>query len=159
MRIGVNCFLLQKNIGGLRQYFLRLFRELLTKDMDNSYVFFYFKHNIEELEDLGTDKWKDGAILLNDQDEIRQHFDKIDLYFCLFGALWPRPVPKPSVVGLSDIQEKFFPEFFTSQDIWSREMHYRSSTKAADQGITVSEFSKNSIVRFHRIPRDTIHLA
>jgi len=159
MRIGVNCFLLQKNIGGLRQYFLRLFRELLTNDMDNSYVFFYFKHNIEELEDLGTDKWKDGAILLNNQDEIRQHFNKIDLYFCLFGALWPRPVPKPSVVGLSDIQERFFPEFFTSRDIWSREMHYRPSTKAADQVITVSEFSKKSIAKFHRIPNDKIHVA
>ena len=159
MRIGVNCFILQKNIGGMRQYFLRLFRELLTNDMDNSYVFFYFKHNIEELENLGTDKWKDGAILLNDQGEVNLHFDKIDLYFCPFGALWPRPVPKPSVVGLSDIQEEFFPEFFTSQDMWSREMHYRPSTKAADQVITVSEFSKNSIAKFHRIPRNKIHVA
>ena len=104
MRIGVNCFLLQKNIGGLRQYFLRLFRELLINDSENSYIFFYFKHNIKELEDLGTEKWKEGSILLNDQDEISRHFDKIDLYFCLFGALWPRPVPKPSVVGLSDIR-------------------------------------------------------
>jgi len=159
MRIGVNCFILQKNIGGMRQYFLSLFGELLINDSENSYVFFYFKHNIEELNNLGTDKWKDGAILLNNQDEIRWHFNKIDLYFCLFGALWPRPVPKPSVVGLSDIQEKFFPEFFTSQDMWSREMHYRPSTKSTDQVITVSEFSKNSIAKFHRIPRDKIHVA
>jgi len=159
MRIGVNCFLLQKNIGGMRQYFFRLFRELLINDSENSYVFFYFRHNIKELENLGTDKWKDGAILLNNQGEVKLHFDKIDLYFCPFGALWPRPVPKPSVVGLSDIQEKFFPEFFTSQDMWSREMHYRPSTKAADQVITVSEFSKNSIAKFHRIPRDKIHVA
>jgi glycosyltransferase involved in cell wall biosynthesis len=136
-----------------------LFSELLRNDSENSYVFFYFKHNIKELDDLGTEKWKEGAILLNDQDEIRQHFNKIDLYFCLFGALWPRPVPKPSVVGLSDIQKKFSPEFFTSQDIWNRELHYIPSTKAADQVVTVSEFSKNSIAKFHRIPRDKIHVA
>ena len=159
MRIGVNCFLLQKNIGGMRQYFFRLFNELLRNDSENSYVFFYFKHNIEELDSLGTEKWKEGAILLNDQDEISRHFDKIDVYFCLFGALWPRPVPKPSVVGLSDIQEKFFPEFFTSQDLWNRELHYIPSTKAADQVVTVSEFSKNSIAKFHRIPTDKIHVA
>jgi len=159
MRIGVNCFLLQKNIGGLRQYFLRLFRELLTNDMDNRYVFFYFKHNIGELEDLGTDKWKDGAILLNNQDEIGRHFNKIDLYFCPFGALWPRPVPKASVMTLVDIQERYFPEFFTSQDLWSRELHYMASTKAVDQVVTISKFSKNSIAKFHRISKDKIHVA
>ena len=38
-------------------------------------------------------------------------------------------------------------------------MHYNPSTKAADQVITVSEFSKNSIAKFHRIPRDKIHVA
>lgn len=159
MRIGVNCFLLQKNIGGLRQYFLRLFRELLTNDSENSYVFFYFRHNIEELDNLGTEKWKDGAILLNNQDEIRQHFARIDLYFCPFGALWPRPVPKPSVVTLVDIQEKYFPEFFTRQDIWNRELHFMPSTKASDQVITISRFSKDSISLFHRIPREKINVA
>ena len=159
MRIGVNCFLLQKNIGGLRQYFLRLFRELLTNDSENSYVFFYFRHNIEELDNLGTEKWKDGAILLNNQDEIRQHFARIDLYFCPFGVLWPRPVPKPSVVTLVDIQEKYFPEFFTRQDIWNRELHFMPSTKASDQIITISRFSKDSISLFHRIPREKINVA
>jgi glycosyltransferase involved in cell wall biosynthesis len=158
MRIGVNCFLLQENIGGLRQYFLRLFRELLLNDIENSYVFFYFRHNIEELKNLGTDNWKKGAILLNDQNEINKHFDKIDVYFCPFGALWPRPVPKPSVVSLVDIQEKFFPQFFTPLDLWNRDMHYKPSTKVADQVITISEFSKNSFAKFHRISRDKIHV-
>jgi glycosyltransferase involved in cell wall biosynthesis len=159
MRIGVNCFLLQENIGGLRQYFLRLFRELLLNDSENRYVFFYFRHNIEELKNLGTDNWKKGAILLNDQNEISKHFDKIDVYFCPFGALWPRPVPKPSVVSLVDIQEKFFPQFFTPLDLWNREMHYKPSTKVADQVITISEFSKSSMTQFHRIPKDKIHVA
>ena len=158
MRIGVNCFPLQQNIGGLKQYFLRLFRELLTNDMENSYVFFYFKHNIEELEDLGTDKWKEDAIMLNDQNEISEYHDRIDLYFCPFGTLWPRPVPKPSVVTLVDIQEKYFPEFFTNQDLWNRELHFIPSTKAVDQVITISEFSKNSISIFHRIPNVKIHV-
>lgn len=159
MRIGVNCFLLQKNIGGLRQYFHTLFKELLTTDRENSYVFFYFEHNIEEMDHLGTERWKEGAILLKDQSEVMHHLKKIDLYFCPFGAIWPRPVPVPSVVTLVDIQEKYYPEFFTKQDLWNREYHFDASTRTADQVITISEFSKQSIAHHHRIPEHKIHVA
>ena len=159
MRIGVNCFLLQKEMGGLKQYFLRLFNELLVNDDENIYIFFYFKNNIEELKKLASDKWKKTAILLNDQHEIKNYLDRIDVYFCIFGALWPRPVMKPSVVTLVDIQEKYFPKFFTPIDLWNREMHYMASTKCADQVVTISEFSKNSLVSFHRIPKDKIQVA
>lgn len=159
MRIGVNCFLLQKNIGGLRQYFHILFRELLATDKENSYIFFYFEHNIEEMGFIGNERWKEEAILLKDQREVNNHLQKIDLYFCPFGALWPRPVPVPSVVTLVDIQEKYYPEFFTKQDLWNREYHFDGSTKAADQVITISEFSKNSIAYHHRISKHKIHVA
>lgn len=158
MRIGVNCFLLQKTIGGLRQYFHTLFRELLTADKENSYIFFYFEHNIEEMGVIGNERWKEEAVLLKDQGEVINHLQKIDLYFCPFGALWPRPVPIPSVVTLVDIQEKYYPQFFTKQDLWSREYHFDGSTKAADQVITISEFSKNSIAYHHQISKHKIHV-
>jgi len=159
MRIGVNCFLLQKDMGGLRQQFHRLFRELLDTDLKNSYVFFYFEQNIEEMEKIGNERWKEGAVLIQDQKEVLNHLDKIDLYFCPFNALWPRPVPLPSVVMLNDIQEKYYPEFFTEQDLWNRKYHYDSSTKAADQVITVSEFSRDSIAHHHHISKKKIHVA
>lgn len=159
MRIGVNCFLLKKDIGGMKQYFHRLFKELLENDKDNSYVFLYFEHNRDELLNLGTDKWKDRAILLRNQDEVHKHLDKIDLYFCPFGAIWPRPVPKPSVVTVHDIQEQFFPQFFTKEALWSRDYHYKPSMKVADRIITVSNFSKDSIVRIHGIPAEKIDVA
>jgi len=158
MRIGVNCFLLQENMGGVRQYFHRLFGELLLHDKKDRYILFYFKHNTKELEQIGSDRWKEEAILLEDQREVVNHLDKIDLYFCPFGSLWPRPVPIPSVVTLVDIQEKYYPQFFTKQDLWNREYHYDGSTKAADQVITISEFSKSSIAYHHRISKDKIHV-
>lgn len=159
MKIGVNCFLLQKNIGGIRQYFHRLFKELLDNDHENSYMFFYFEHNIIEMEHLNNNRWKENAILLEDQNAIKQYLHKIDLYFCPFGSLWPRPVQVPSVVTLVDIQEKYFPQFFSKQDLWNREYHYEGSTRVADGVITISEFSKDSIVRHHKISGDKIHVA
>lgn len=159
MKIGVNCFLLQKNIGGIKQYFHRLFNELLDNDHANSYVFFYFEHNLAELEQLQGKRWKENAVLLKDQNEIKRHMDEIDLYFCPFGSLWPRPVPVPSVVTLVDIQEKYYPQFFSRQDLLNRAYHYEASTRLADQVITISEFSKESIAFYHNISRDKIHVA
>jgi hypothetical protein len=54
VRIGVNCYLLQPHIGGLKQYFLTLFRELLERDDEHEYVFFWYRHNAEELAGDGT---------------------------------------------------------------------------------------------------------
>jgi glycosyltransferase involved in cell wall biosynthesis len=159
MRIGVNCFQLQESMGGLRQYFHRLFRELLANDKKHTYVFFYFEHNVREMEHLGDARWKKNAILLKDQRDVLRHLDKIDLYFCPFGVLWPRPVPVPSVVTLVDIQEKYYPEFFTKKDLWERDSHFKASTKTADQVITISEFSKKSIAHYHQISEEKIHVA
>lgn len=159
MRIGVNCFLLQPTIGGLKQYFLTLVRELLMHDQANEYVLFWFEHNAAELENLGTERWKPKAVLLQDQVQVADHLDRIDLYFCPFGALWPRPLPVPTVVTLVDIQERYYPEFFSEDDHFARDKWFPSSTRMADRVITISEFSKQSIVRHHRIPGQKVIVA
>src|SRR5439155_20501799 len=124
MRIGVNCFPLKAHIGGLKQYFIALFDWLFEHDDDNTYVFFYFKQNLEELSKLRSEKWKGAAILLEHQEAIRKHLDSLDVYFCPFGALWPRPASAPSVVTLVDIQEVFYPQFFTAEDLLNRAYHF-----------------------------------
>jgi glycosyltransferase involved in cell wall biosynthesis len=151
MRIGVNCFLLQAHIGGLKQYFLTLFHELLTHDADNEYIFFWFSHNADELAHLGTDCWKEKAVFLHNQWEIRPHLERLDLYFCPFGALYPRPLSLPTVVTLVDIQEVFYPQFFTIEDRYIRDFHFVGSTRMADRVVTISEFSKKTIVKYHQL--------
>jgi len=157
--IGVNCFLLKKNIGGMRQYFFRLFKELLDNHRNNQYVFFYFPQNKDEMEYIGNDAWKEHAVFLRHQHEIRSYIEPLDVYFCPFGALWPRPLPVPGVVTLVDIQEKYYPEFFSPQDILNRENFNQYSTRLADQVITISKFSKNSIANHLGIKHDKIHVA
>ena len=84
MRIGVNCFLLQAHIGGLKQYFVNLFEWLLENDRGNTYVFFHFPHNASELAKLKSTRWKEAAILLQDQSEILKYLNQLDVYFCPF---------------------------------------------------------------------------
>jgi glycosyltransferase involved in cell wall biosynthesis len=159
VRIGVNCYLLQPHIGGLKQYFLTLFRELLERDEEHEYVFFWYRHNAEELERLGTDRWRRHAVLLKDQRHVLNHLDRIDLYFCPFSALYPRPIPRPTVMTLVDIQEVFYPEFFTPADRYTRELHFPGSTRMADRVITISEFSRRTLIEHHRLPPARVKVA
>ena len=152
MRIGVNCYVLQPQIGGLKQYFLTLFRELLERDEEHEYVFFWYRHNADELEQLGSDRWRRNAVLLEDQRQVLDHLDRVDLYFCPLTALYPRPLPRPTVVTLVDIQEVFYPEFFAPIDRYTRELHFPGSTRMADRVITISEFSRRTLIEHHRLP-------
>jgi len=156
VRIGVNCFLLQAHIGGLKHYFLGLFNELLLHDAENEYIFFWFPHNAEELGKLETEGWKKNAILLRDQRQMTAYLDRLDLYFCPFGTLYPRPLPLPTVVTLADIQEVFYPEFFTAEDRYSHDLHSPSSTCMADRVVTPSNFSKNTILKHHRLAEEKV---
>lgn len=152
----MNCFMLQAHIGGLKQYFLTLFDELLSSDEANQYVFFYFPHNEKELRLLRNGGWRRNAIQVQDQNEILNHLGAIDLFFCPFGALWPRPVPLPTVATLVDIQEVFYPQFFTPWDLYNRDYHFRGSARMVDRLVTISEYSKSTIVQHYGIPASRI---
>lgn len=156
MRIGVNCFLLHARAGGVRQYFTALFNELLRTDRDNEYVFFHTAQNLPLLEELTSDRWREHAVPVKDQRQARGHVHSLDLYFCPFGSLWPRPLPLPCVVTLVDIQEHFFPRFFTGADLYNRELHYVGSTRLAQRVVTISRFSKQTIVTRHGIAEDKV---
>lgn len=156
MRIGVNCYSLQPHVGGLRQYFIALFRELLRGRDEHEYVLFWHRHNAAELEQIGTDRWRRHAILVENQRDVLTHLDRIDLYFCPFGALYPRPLPRPTVMTLADIQEVFYPEFFTPADHYARDLHFRGSTRMADRVITISEYSRRTILEHHRVPQERV---
>lgn len=156
MRIGVNCFMLMPHVGGLKQYFSNLFDYLLEDDPDNVYVFFHFSQNKEELSQLRSTRWRQNASYLEQQEDISKHFHEIDLYFCPFGFLWPRPAPIPTVVTLVDIQEVSLPQFFSSADRLDRAYHFPGSTRAADRVVTISQFSKDSICRAHAIPEHKV---
>ncbi|KPV54539.1 hypothetical protein SE17_03160 [Kouleothrix aurantiaca] len=133
---------------------------MLEHDRENAYVFFWYPHNASELAKLRSERWKEHAIELKyDQREMLAFVDQIDVYFCPFGALYPRPLPLPTVMTLVDIQEVFFPEFFTPDDLYTRDVHFASSTHMSDRVITISEFSKKTLVQHHHLPPSKVTVA
>lgn len=159
MKIGVHCFPLKPNVGGVRQYFLRLFDELLERDGENEYVFFHNRKNLSELEALASPRWRGNAVELGRTARVRQHLRGLDLYFSPFSVLNPRPLPLPTVVMIPDNQEVFFPGFFSDRQRFTREWHYRGSARMADRVLTISEFSKQNLAKYYSVAESKIGVA
>ena len=159
MRIGINCIGMNDKMGGLRQYGQRLIRELLDNDRDNSYVIFHSSDNRHEIEQIGGERLRESKRQVNGYRELFAQLESLDLYFCPFGVLWPRPAPIASVVNLADIQEVFYPFFFTQKVLDQRKRHFQTSTRTADCVLTCSGFSKLSIIEHHGISPDKIFVA
>lgn len=159
MRVGVNCFSLKPHIGGMKYYFLRLFQELLTHNRDHDYVFFYSQENLTELRKLEGTHWDQAAICLEDESSIKNYLRGVDLYFCPLFILWPRPLPCPTLVTIPDIQEVFYPHFFSATERSIRAHQYPESMRLADRVVTISSFSKKTFVDRHHIPPEKITVA
>ena len=158
MRVGVNCCFQVKHAGGIRQYVARLINRVVS-DPNDEYVLFHLRENVEPLDELLVPDWRRHAVELTSVGEIGRWFGELDVYFCPSGMLYPRPLPLPSVVTLVDVQEAYYPHFFTFLDRWSRFYHYAASARMANRVITISEFSKRCIATFHEIPPARIDVA
>lgn len=146
MRIGTGLNWLASENGGVTNYALTLLRHWPQFAPDHPMVLFSFAHNEPLLETLPPEARR-HEIRLQTQEEALRHFDKIDVYFCPFGRLWPRPVRKPSVLTFHDMQERFYPEFFTAAEREERFFHYDWSLRMADAVIAISEFTRDTAIQ------------
>ena len=157
MKIGINCFYLQHNAVGMKNYVLNLLHLLLTGDTGNSYTLFCFPHNEPVFAERGTGWWQDNAVMLNSQEQIRDHLAEMDVYFSPINGLHPLPFPPlPTVICLPDVQESVYPQFFEPQDLYYRDWHHRVSCKLADQIVTTSQFSKKALLAHYGADEDRV---
>ena len=160
MRIGVNCYFMQPHVGGVRQYLINLLNQVVVYDTDNTYVLFCFEHNIRYLAEIGSDRWLVDAVHLTAMAQIRHHLRDVDVYFSPINGLQPTALrPLPTVIMLPDAQEVYYPRYFTAADLFYRDWYCRVSSHLADQVITISHFSKQTIARHYRLSPDRIRVA
>lgn len=161
MRIGIGLNLFQPDAGGVANYVVTLLRHWPEFAPEHQLVLFTFDHNEAMLSQLPPESRR-HELRLQTQEEMELHLDKIDAYFCPFNTLWPRPLPLPTILTFTDMQERFYPNFFTTAQLTERFHHYDWSLRMADTVIAISDFTKRSCVDIVGIsPRKirTIHLA
>ena len=88
----------------------------------------------------------------NESDVVRCQ-DLFDLYFCPLNALAPVLPRRPSVAVLHDIQEQFFPEFFSAKDLEVRAVLYPNLLHKSTYACTVSQFCADTFTeKLHADP-------
>lgn len=159
MRIGVNCCPLRPDTGGMRTYVAEVLAWLLVNDPQNSYRIFCTRESFAELRDIPSVSLKGSATIVDDETAILQSIPDLDVYFCPLGVLSPRPVWKPSVVTLPDVQEVFHPEFFSPEARYSRAIEHPAAIHAADCVITISAYSRQSMIDKYGAHPDRVSVA
>ncbi len=158
MRIGINCRLLAPHSGGAKQYLFRLVNRLLQSARDEC-LLIHWRTNRAVLDEGLPANWRTHAVEIGTGRELNALLPQLDVYFCPFGLLEPRPAAVAAVVMLPDVQEAYLPQYFSKRERWSRLYHHAASTRIANRVVTLSSFSKECIARVYRVPREKIHVA
>lgn len=62
----------------------------------------------------------------------------------------------PMIISLHDLQQFYYPEFFSPEDIECRNVYYRKSAEFSERVIVTFQHVKDDIVKFYNIPADKI---
>jgi glycosyltransferase involved in cell wall biosynthesis len=81
----------------------------------------------------------------------------LDLWFCPMTNLDPRHLPIPTVVTIADIQQEYYPEFFTRAELQARALMYGPSCQEATAVIAVSDFSKRCLIEKYGLLPEKVH--
>jgi glycosyltransferase involved in cell wall biosynthesis len=157
MRVGVDCSLLTPHAGGIVQYVARLLRQL-RDERGEEYVFFHHPAQVPLLDSMFGESWRPMGREIS-TGEPGASLRGVDLYFCPSGliARWAQGVA--TVVTLVDVQEAYYPRWFSLRERWSRLYHHRAATRRATRVLTISEFSKRSIAACYQVPAAKIAVA
>jgi glycosyltransferase involved in cell wall biosynthesis len=82
---------------------------------------------------------------------------KLDLWFCPMINLDPRQLPLPTIVTIPDIQQEYYPEFFTQAELSQRALMYQPSCEDATAVITISNYSKENIIERYGLLPEKVH--
>ncbi len=160
MRIGVNLYALVSNGGGMRQYVLQLL-PWLVRLSNHSFVLFHGSHGQPSLAAIVrqlslAERERVESVEVSHQDELFGHADRFDVTFCPLNGFAPDLLDRPTVATLADVQEQFFPEYFTPEQLALRAILYPRTAHAVTTLITISEFSKQSICQSFGVPEDKV---
>jgi len=81
----------------------------------------------------------------------------VDLMHHPLTVLNPRGLPYPSVLTFHDMQQEYFPEFFTPGELARRRKSYLSSVLESRAVIAISEHARACIVEKYRVDAEKIH--
>lgn len=176
MKIGLNAIsFVPGRMGGMETYFRNLVTLLQRLDQSNRYTLFCDRRFASEfaLENPSFSiepvnyakpslKWFARGVLRNlcSLDILRAELKgaDVDVMHHPFTALAPPGLSIPSVLTFWDMQQEFFPEFFTPAELRKRRRTFRASAEEATRVIVSAHFTKECLVERYAIDPEKIEV-
>lgn len=142
--------------GGMAYYALSLLREF-CHFIPDQLLLTYGPHSTDLLNTLKSVK-NVRSVLLKDPQEIYDFRSDFDVLFT--PNIWSgaNMLDYPLVHVIPDIQEEFYPEFFSDFELNARHIHHPLAAKASTLLITISNYSKDTIVEKFNVPEKSIRV-
>ena len=158
MRIAINALGLSPIFfgGGIDVYTYGIIKSLLTIDRHRQYILLLNNSNAHLFQDQNS--YNVIPLIMNDH-------EKLDSYSSRLNKLHPHIIhhPKqiinpnlstnaPILLSAFDIQQEYYPEFFSKKDLDYRKTHYKKSMEDATHIITTSNFTIKTFEEKYHIP-------
>jgi glycosyltransferase involved in cell wall biosynthesis len=142
--------------GGMIHYALSLLREL-TQLIPNELIVFFSRPG-KRLIQNSIDARTVRCIELSYPGEIYDFRHLFDVLF--FPGSWSgmNMLDRPLVHVIPDIQHQFYPEYFSPDELAYRNEHYLHSALASTYLITISEFSRRTMIEKFGVPAEKIRV-
>lgn len=158
MRVGINAISLYPGkIGGAEQYLRNILDELDNYSEIEVYLFLN-ESAISEFVESDQRKLVCIDMAYNQNAQLKGFiaYYKIDIWFCPFFHLIPVDCGIPSVTTIFDIQQDYFPQNFDKRVLKDRVRLTRDTVENTDLILTISEFSKKTIIERYGIQESKI---
>jgi glycosyltransferase involved in cell wall biosynthesis len=173
MRIGIGALTFEPgHSGGVETYFRNLIKQLQKIDQENHYFILMTTKNLDSL-DLRSSTFHKLVVsealqekifrklrfsVQSFQETINKKIEKLglDILHFPFQIIQPMGLNVRKILTFNDMQHEYWPEFFSPEDLEARRLTFRPSAEAATQIISISEFSKKTLVEKYKISPDKI---
>lgn len=158
MKVGVNIEKLYPGkIGGAEQYVRNVIKEMGKLEecelavFVNTIAFPTFECS-ENIKIYKINDQENGDAQLN----FYIDYLNLDIMFCPLFFLAPKKCTIPSVVSILDVQHEFYPQYFSKNVLNEIRKSTKETLEQASSIITISEFSKETIIDKYGIQADKI---
>ncbi len=173
MKIAINCSYFTPRGGGIKEYIYNLVKNIDQIDKKNEYVFYIFKDQESFWLDNFGQSLNYKIIPFKKKQRIltamfSYHFwkkelkiEKFDIFHSPFFHI-PSGITCKTVITVHDLRFERFPKSYQKLRLLYLKYKVPRSLKKADHIISISDFTKNEIIKFYRLPKNkitTIHEA
>jgi glycosyltransferase involved in cell wall biosynthesis len=169
MRIGIDGRPLERDREGIARYLLSLLRMWAKGHQAHEY-YLYFEHEVPVdplLDDPCFTKRLPARLPLPKRN-IRQLLweqtvlpvaarrDRVDLFFSPWHTM-PAFLGRAAAVTIHDVSYEAHPEWWRPAQRWRLRIFSRLAARKADAVLTDSQFSRQELLKYYRLPRSKVH--